>query len=213
MSNDLKSRREQEKLARHEAILDAAEEVFSSKGYERTSMDDLARQANLSRALLYVYFKDKAAIQRGIMLRAGESLRRRFSEARDSADTGLAQIAAIGKAYYRFYLDEPDYFTALTQAATAMQDADEAQAEQMSCCESATMALMVSAIETGLQDGSLNRHRIVEPLNTALYLRGALHGVIMLCQQEMNEEGPLANYPREQLIEHTIMMLGSSVSA
>lgn len=213
MSSELKSRREQEKKARHETILDAAEQVFSDKGYERTSMDDIARQANLSRALLYVYFKDKAAIQRGILLRAGESLRLRFAAACQQVDTGLAQISAIGRAYYQFSLDQPDYFGALTQAASAIQDADDEQTEQMICSESDTMALMVAAIEKGLSDGSLNRDRITDPFNTALYLRGALHGVIMLCQQKINPTGPLADYPKEHLIEHTIVMLVSSIAA
>lgn len=213
MANPLKSRREQEKQARYDSILDAAEKVFADKGYERTSMDDIARDANLSRALLYVYFKDKSAIQRGIMLRAGESLRQRFQAACASEQSGLAQISAIGRAYYRFYLEQPDYFHALTQATTAMQEADSDQAEQMSGCEYATMDLMVAAIETGLADGSLNRDRIRSPLNTALYLRGALHGVIMLCQQEMSGTGPLANYPRDDLIEHTMAMLMTSIKA
>ena len=52
MSEPLKTRREKEKQARYDSILDAAELVFSEKGYERTSMDDIARTAALSRALL-----------------------------------------------------------------------------------------------------------------------------------------------------------------
>src|SRR5690554_6987146 len=102
MNEPLKSRREREKQARYDAILDAAELVFSEKGYDRTSMDDIARTASLSRALLYVYFKDKAAIQRGIMLRAGQSLVEGFENALSTADTGLAQIRPRGVAYYGF---------------------------------------------------------------------------------------------------------------
>lgn len=213
MKEKLKTRKEQEKQARHDAILDAAELVFSEKGYERTSMDDIARTANLSRALLYVYFKDKSSIQRGIMLRAGESLCRRFEQARQTAQTGLDQIHAMGVAYYHFYQEEPDYFSALTTASTAMNEADETQAEQMSCSESAMMSLMVGAIQLGLEDGTMNRERIQDPLQTALYLRGALHGVIMMCQSEMGEPGPLANYPEESLIRHTMDMLTSSIAS
>ncbi|MGB1479646.1 MAG: TetR/AcrR family transcriptional regulator [Marinobacter salsuginis] len=211
MSEPLKTRREREKQARYNTILDAAELVFSEKGYERTSMDDIARTASLSRALLYVYFKDKAAIQRGIMLRAGHSLFRRFEEARQTADNGLAQIRAMGESYYRFYLEEPDYFSALTKASTAMAEADESQAEEMLCSKSDLMELMVGAIELGLQDSTMNRDRITDPVQTALYLRGALHGVILLCQSEMGEGNP--EFPAEQLIRHTMDMLTSSISA
>ena len=211
MSEPLKTRREREKQARYDTILDAAELVFSEKGYERTSMDDIAQTASLSRALLYVYFKDKAAIQRGIMLRAGHSLFRRFEEARQTADNGLAQIRAMGESYYRFYLEEPDYFSALTKASTAMAEADESQAEEMLCSKSDLMELMVGAIELGLQDGTMNRDRITDPVQTALYLRGALHGVILLCQSEMGEGNP--EFPAEQLIRHTMDMLTSSISA
>lgn len=211
MSEPLKTRREREKQARYDTILDAAELVFAEKGYERTSMDDIARTASLSRALLYVYFKDKAAIQRGIMLRAGHSLFRRFEEARQTADTGLAQIRAMGESYYRFYLEEPDYFSALTKASTAMAEADESQAEEMLCSKSDLMALMVGAIELGLEDGTMNRQRISDPVQTALYLRGALHGVILLCQAEMGEGNP--PFPGDQLIRHTMDMLTSSITA
>ena len=210
MSEPLKTRREREKQARYDTILDAAELVFSEKGYERTSMDDIARTASLSRALLYVYFKDKAAIQRGIMLRAGHSLFRRFEEARQTADNGLSQIRAMGESYYRFYLEEPDYFSALTKASTAMAEADESQAEEMLCSKSDLMELMVGAIELGLRDGTMNRDRINDPVQTALYLRGALHGVILLCQSEMGEGNPA--FPAEQLIRHTMDMLTSSIS-
>lgn len=213
MSEPLKTRREKEKQARYDAILDAAELVFSEKGYERTSMDDIARTASLSRALLYVYFKDKAAIQRGIMLRAGESLRHRFEEACQTADTGLAQISAMGVAYYQFYREQPDYFSALTAASTAMAEAGDELADEMFCCKASTMELMVGAINKGLEDGTMNRERIHDPMETALYLRGALHGVIMLCQSEMAESGLEENFPEESLLRHTMAMLTSSISS
>lgn len=212
MTDSLKTRREREKQARYDAILDAAEKVFSEKGYERTSMDDIAKQANLSRALLYVYFKDKSAIQRGIVLRAGESLRQRIEQARSTAQTGLGQLSAIGRAYYRFCQEKPDYFAALTNAPASMSEADEEQAERMHCSESAVMQLMVDTIQLGLEDGTLSRERILDPLQTALYLRGALHGVIMGCSQDRRASSAYASFPRDALIEHTLVMLMSSVA-
>jgi AcrR family transcriptional regulator len=212
MSKPLKTRREKEKQARYDAILDAAEQVFSEKRYERTSMDDIARIASLSRALLYVYFKDKAAIQRGIMLRAGKSLCRRFEEACKPGATGLEQISAMGRAYYQFYREQPDYFSALTTAETTMLEADETQAEAMLCSKAETMALMVSAIRLGLDDGSISRKRIHDPVETAMYLRGSLHGVIMLCQSEQGEMSQ-DRVAADSLIRHTMDMLTTSIES
>jgi AcrR family transcriptional regulator len=212
MSN-LQKRREQEKQVRQDAILDAAEKMFGEKGYDRTSMDDIARTASLSRALLYVYFKDKAAIQRGIILRAAERLRERFSEALDSEQLGLQKIKAIGQAYYHFWQEEPDYFEALTKAPTAMQEADDDEAQVMIDRELENMQLMVKALEEGLKDGSIGGKQVKDPFQTALYLRGALHGVIMMCQHEAGMDRSLAKYPGDALIKHTIAMLVRSLQA
>lgn len=211
MNNALKSRRERERQARYDAILDAAEQVFSEKGYDRTSMDDIARTASLSRALLYVYFRDKAAIQRGIMLRAAQSLATRFQQARDTEQNGLAQIRAMGEAYYRFYLEQPDYFSALTKATTAMAEADPEQTSDMQQAKNMLMGLLAGAIRQGLEDGTLSHKRIRDPMQTALYLRGALHGVILLCQAEISESGH--DFPADDLIRHTMDMLTASIRA
>jgi len=47
---------------RHQAILDAAVGVFLRYGYRKTSMDDLARAADLSRQGLYLHFPSKEAL-------------------------------------------------------------------------------------------------------------------------------------------------------
>lgn len=203
MSKSPASRREHEKQARYNAILDAAEKAFSDKGYERTSMDDIARGASLSRALLYVYFKDKSAIQQGIILRAAEALRLRFEGAKKTAQTGLDQLSAMGQAYYQFYREQPDYFAALTRAAAEGHPEHGCHTDELLCAETQIMNTMLEAIQAGLADGTLSNARIRDPMETVLFLRGALHGVILLCQREDNQP----------LIEHTLAMLMSSIAS
>lgn len=48
-------------------ILLAASELFTACGYHGTSMDALARQANVSKATLYSHFDDKAALYRALV--------------------------------------------------------------------------------------------------------------------------------------------------
>ncbi|HEU5347457.1 MAG TPA: TetR/AcrR family transcriptional regulator [Ktedonobacterales bacterium] len=47
---------------RRHQIMDAALDVFSHLGFERASMEDIAKQAGISKAALYLYYKSKDAI-------------------------------------------------------------------------------------------------------------------------------------------------------
>jgi AcrR family transcriptional regulator len=49
---------------RREAILQAALRRFTRYGYRRTSMDEIAREADISRAALYLHFDNKEALFR-----------------------------------------------------------------------------------------------------------------------------------------------------
>lgn len=54
---------------RRAAIMAAAFEVFASYGFRRTSMEDIARKAGVSRALLYQHFSNKEDIIRSLVQR------------------------------------------------------------------------------------------------------------------------------------------------
>jgi AcrR family transcriptional regulator len=54
---------------RQDAILDAAFGAFATYGYRRTSMDDIARGAGLSRTALYLHYRNKEDIFRSLAVR------------------------------------------------------------------------------------------------------------------------------------------------
>ena len=58
--NYVAQRRLEEKERRRAEILDASEAVAGVVGWDNMTMDQVARKARLSRALLYVYFNDKS---------------------------------------------------------------------------------------------------------------------------------------------------------
>ena len=206
----LDQRREREKQDRRDRILDAAEQIFFTRGFEKSSMDEIARTEQLSRALLYVYFRDKSAIMRGLVLRAGEALRDRFADAIGQSARGAEQIGLIGMAYYHFSVEMPDYFDVLTQASTFEHLADEdEQSASLQACATQVMSMMVAALKNGVADGSLSRERVADPLMTAFYLRGALHGVIM--QGSKSAENDPDRPELEALVSYTMKMLMQSM--
>ena len=56
--------------ARPDEILDAALDQFLANGYARTTMDAIAKAANLSKGAVYLYFPSKEALLEGLVRRA-----------------------------------------------------------------------------------------------------------------------------------------------
>ena len=54
---------------RQDTILDAAFHAFATYGFRRTSMDDIARGAGMSRTALYLHFRNKEDIFRSLAVR------------------------------------------------------------------------------------------------------------------------------------------------
>lgn len=55
----VRERKKREKETRRREILDAARKVFAGKGLKKTTMEEIAREAELSPGTLYLYFKNK----------------------------------------------------------------------------------------------------------------------------------------------------------
>ena len=61
-----KERREREKVALKELIIDAARELFTEHGYDAVTVRMIADRIEYSTTALYVHFKDKEALLREI---------------------------------------------------------------------------------------------------------------------------------------------------
>ena len=214
-----RSRNQEEKLERRDAILDAAMTAFFTRGFEKTSMDDIAKGAGLSRSLLYVYFRDKDDIHMGLCLRAAESILAYKQEEQAKHTLGIDKVQATGQAYYRFYRENPRYFTLLsmrlgksTEISIAPEDHTETQLA-MQVMEDKIMQMMVGAIVTGLEDGSISKDKVSDPLQTAMFLRGSLHGIILLQDAAGSQLFDRAGLEREPLIHYSITMITQSLAA
>lgn len=76
-----------EAAATREALLDAAEEVFLEKGVARTSLEQIARHAGMTRGAVYWHFKNKADLFQAMLGR----VRMPFQElVEEIGDPGLA---------------------------------------------------------------------------------------------------------------------------
>ena len=105
-------RKEREKEQRRQEIISAAEKVFFKQGVDNATMDDVAEQAELSKATLYLYFSSKEEIYAAIYLKGQEALFKMIDKATDKISDTREKIAAYISTVISFQKKYPDYFEA-----------------------------------------------------------------------------------------------------
>ncbi|MCH2241053.1 MAG: TetR family transcriptional regulator [Aquabacterium sp.] len=86
-------RTKEQALATRNLLLDAAEEVFHRQGVARSSLDDIARTAGMTRGAVYWHFADKADLFAAMMDRAVLPMEQALRQATD--EPGPDAIAAM----------------------------------------------------------------------------------------------------------------------
>ena len=94
---------------RKEQILDAAAEVFIRAGFHKARMDDIAKQAGLSKGALYWYFDSKDDIIQGIMDRM---IAREFEQMEAFIDSDMPAREKL-ENYLELAVQDIDRFEAL----------------------------------------------------------------------------------------------------
>lgn len=61
--------RAQQKEEKKQSLLSAAFSLFTQKGVSKTSVDEIARQANVAKGTFYLYFQDKTQLLQELVLR------------------------------------------------------------------------------------------------------------------------------------------------
>jgi AcrR family transcriptional regulator len=103
-------RKEREKEARREEILNAAQKVFFEKGLAATTVDDIAQVAELSKGTLYLYYHSKEDLYLATAGRGMDIMYGMFERAVAASEDPISQIFNIGDAYYKFFREQRDFF-------------------------------------------------------------------------------------------------------
>ncbi len=106
----IKSRREREKEQRKKEILDSAEKLFFKKGYDDVSMNDIAKDVELNKATLYLYFDNKEDLFFASVFRGAKIMVSMIEEEVAKEETGIKKIEAFRMAYTHFAYKYPDYY-------------------------------------------------------------------------------------------------------
>jgi AcrR family transcriptional regulator len=104
----IQERKEREKERRRQQIMVAAKRVFSEKGFNKATMEDIAQEAELSPGTLYLYFKNKEELYASLSLRILQYLLIRVEHVNDEKASGpMEKLDALTEAMYDVYEFDP----------------------------------------------------------------------------------------------------------
>lgn len=160
------SRRDRERAAREADIIDAAEKLFYTKGFENTSMDEIAKDAEFTKKTIYQYFKSKEDLFYAVASKNVNVLLGCIREASKEGKTGFEKLKNIKEAAYEYARDNRDAYRLLSYAQYVRCTAqDSAYYRDIMTSNTELFAEFGRIMEQGRADGSISR-LISHPLGT-----------------------------------------------
>ncbi|MFZ5552629.1 MAG: TetR/AcrR family transcriptional regulator [Bacteroidota bacterium] len=173
-------RKERERAQRQAAILAAAEKIFGEKGYDASTMNDVAEAAELAKGTLYLYYQNKEDLCCALNAKGMDIMMKMFRKAIVKPPKGIDKIRAIGEAFFEFARRYPLYAKLLMDYAVKNSDDENCTPYEKNCVELglSTIGFFVEVIRGGIEDGSVSKK--TDPLKTAFLLWSSSHGLALL---------------------------------
>lgn len=98
-----------------DTISSVADKFFMERGLEKTTMDDIAKEAQYSKTTLYVYFKSKDEIFYYIVLKGMRLLNREFTQILQQNTCAIDKYISICEKIAEFNEEYPLYFHSMLE--------------------------------------------------------------------------------------------------
>ena len=186
------------------SILAAAERLFSEKGTERTTMDDIAREAEYSKATLYVYFQSKEEIVGAILLNGLAMLKKRVHQASEENEDWYTAYDAVCCSITDFYEENPTAYEAvmggsITGAEGSKSDQDIRRMAEEFCRE------LAGFLEYGMNRGAIRCS--MAPMETVMLFWASVSGMIHMADRSADSLERQVGRTRDEFLEDGFHMI------
>jgi AcrR family transcriptional regulator len=191
-------RREREKNLRRKQIMEAAEKVFCAKGFGSATMEDIAQEAELSPATLYLYFKNKDELYTSINLRILRYATARLEQLYHRMGlTSEQKLEALKDVFYKIYKFDPLSLINVFhfQASDGLKNLSPELLSEIELLSAVPIRIISKIFEEGIQQGVfLDRH----PTGLADVVWSLFSGLVLW------EESKRKLNPRKKYLKRTL---------
>lgn len=182
------NRKERERHARKELIIDVTEKIIREQGFENITMDEIAERAEMGKGSLYLHFKNKTSIFLAICDRGSRMLNQTFGQVLTEDLTGLEMVGKLGETYFQFIINNPLYFNAFNYYEGLKNREGLAENPMAAKCEEnarQAMTYIVRSLQIGMQDGTIDS--TYDPKQLGLIIWGASKGIVHMAYMKKKE--------------------------
>lgn len=163
-----------------DAIVDAAAWCFMERGFNATSIDDIARRLSATKGMVYHYFESKAELFFEIHHLAMDALLNEVTPVVDSGQSAAQRFREMSCRYVRTLIKTRPYQCAVSEAVQMLlrSSTTETQRQQLTSLQARRNqceALFLSVLEQGIAEGTMQARR---PRVAIKPVFGAMNSVI-----------------------------------
>lgn len=206
------SRKERERKQREKDILKAAEAVFGEKGYDKSSMDEIARKAQFTKRTLYKYFPNKMDLYFAIALRAFQATGKIMAEAGKESENAFEQLYKGCAAQYELSKKKPQIFRIISEVGyVRRKEGVSSNRDAWYKYDDVLFDELTKLIEKGQKDGSIKPD--LDPKMTAFSCGFLISGLFKTLSESGETFSDHFNLDVDEFSSHTFDLLFSSIRA
>jgi AcrR family transcriptional regulator len=208
-------RKEREREERRMQIISAAEHLFFENGYDQVSMEQIARDAELSKGTIFVYFKNKEALYLTIVLQGIRLFHQMIHEAvQECEGPAIRRLCTLGLCGIRFAREYPGYRSLILLFKSGRFSFDDQEICNSEITEiirhsDAIIRYMEELVRCGVEDGTVRSD--IDPVELAIIIR-----MMISCVMDKNPEFQWSlqrsAIDEELLISHYMNLVESVIS-
>lgn len=208
-------RKKKERLMRKNDMIKAAERVFFKKGFENSTMDDIAKEAEFTKKTIYSYFKSKEELYYEIMLLGFKALNNLYDKAitQNIEMSEIIKIKKLGQTFIEFSKIYPGYFRAIADYENKDFDfqGDDSNLLMDECYIAGeySFKLLNNCIISGMNNGEIISD--IDPVTVCLMLWSTMLGFIVLINKKEKYINAYYNKDIDKLMEDGFEILLRSI--
>ena len=206
------NRKEREREQRKNDILDAAESVFGEKGYDNSSMDEIAKGAQFTKRTLYKYFPNKVDLYFAAALRAFKAMGHVMEEACQNEATAYEQLYNGYSNLYVFSKKKPHLFRIISEVGYIRRmEGVSINRDEWYKYDDILFTRLVNITKNGQKDGSINAE--LDPQMTAFSYGFLITGFLKALSESGESFSDHFNLNLDKFTKYTFDLLFSSIKA